>query len=242
MLVEQYVLEGVDKLSKMEQTFLVLLSELANDLTTLGKLAAAAERHPSDPLEVKASAVLSLVLLRLLGARIWQSWELLRSFYNKQVLAQSSWLRSHSKLYAPIRKLKREFPEGCVWDRIRNQFAYHYDPGALALVLANNVLGSQFEMVSSKALTNSFFISSELAIWYSILEVHDNHAFSEAYPALVKKAVHLGGDLVGVIGELFKVFVDHVVNDLGGSWEAKSSTTSISEVHYENAVLPLFGV
>jgi len=240
MLVEKRILKGIDKLSEVERTFMVLLGELANDLTNLSKLLAAADRTLPDPLEMQANAVLKLVLLKLLGARIWQSWELLRSFYQKQVLAESSWLRGQSTLYAFIRKLKHELPDGCVWDRIRDQFAYHYDPGALGPVFAADVLGGQFDLVSSEQVTNSFFISSEMAVWSAILEVHDDQAFAEAFRPLVVKAADLTAGLVGVIRELFTAFVAHVVSDLGGSWEVESSTTSISAVPYENALLPLF--
>jgi hypothetical protein len=242
MLVEKRILKGIDRLSEVERTFLVLLGELANDLTNLSKLLAAADRTPSNTLEMQANAVLKLVLLKLLGARIWQSWELLRSFYQKQVLADASWLHSQSKLHGRIRELKHELPDGCLWDRIRDQFAYHYDPGALGPVFGADVLGGQFDLVSSEQVTNSFFISSEMAVWSAILKVDGDEAISEAFPQSVEKAADLTADLVGVIRELFTAFVAHVVNDLGGSWEVESSTTSISAVPYETALLPLFAV
>ena len=241
MLVEERVLNGIDKLSEVERHFLILLGELGNDLTNLSKLTAAANREPPDQLEMKANAVLELVLLKLLGARIWQSWELLR-FYKKKVLAQASWLKSYTSLQDRIKNLKPEFKDGCVWDRIRDKFAYHYDSTVLSVDLANDVLDDQFELISSGTVVNSFFTSSEMAIWSSILGVHDDQGFLVAYPALVKKAVNLTFDLVGIIRELFAAFVEHVVKDLGGAWEVKASTLSISAVTYENALLPLFGV
>jgi len=240
MLVEKHILKGVERLSEVERTFLVLLGEFANDLTNLSKLLAAADRTPSKALEMQANAVLKLVLLKLLGARIWQSWELLRSFYQKKVLAESSWLHGKSTLHVLIRKLRHELPNGCVWDHIRDQFAYHYDSGALSPVIAADVLGGQFDLVSSEKVTNSFFISSEMAVWSAILGVHDDEAFAEAFRPLVENAADLTASLVGVIRELFTAFVAHVVNDLGGSWDVESSTTAISAVPYENALLPLF--
>jgi hypothetical protein len=127
-----------------------------------------------------------------------------------------------------------------VWDHIRDQFAYHYDSGALGPVIAADVMGGQFDLVSSEKVTNSFFISSEMAVWSAILGVHDDEAFAEAFRPLVEKAADLTADLVDVIWELFTAFEAHVVDDLGGSWEVESSTTSIAAVAYKNALLPLF--
>ena len=242
MLVEERVLNGIDKLSEVERHFLILLGELGNDLTNLSKLTAAANREPPDQLEMKANAVLELVLLKLLGARIWQSWELLRSFYQKKVVPKSFWLHGHTAIQDLLGKLEQELPNGCVWMRIRNNFAYHYLPSALSPASVSSALGDQFELVSSKTVVNSFFISSEMAIWSSILGVDDDKGFSVAYPALVKKALDLTFDLVGIIRELYAAFVEHVVNDLGGSWEVVSGTFSISAVPYGSALLPLFAV
>jgi hypothetical protein len=240
MLVEKRILKGIDKLSEVERTFMVLLGEFANDLTNLHKLLKAAGREPPDELEMQANVVLKLVLLKLLGARIWQIWELLRSFYQKKVLSESSWLHGKSTLHILIGKLKHELPDGCVWDHIRDQFAYHYDSGALGPVIAADVLGGQFDLVSSGKVTNSFFISSEMAVWSAILGVNDDETFAEAFRPVVEQAADLAAELVDVIRELFTAFVAHVVNDLGGSWEVESSTTSIAAVAYKNARLPLF--
>jgi hypothetical protein len=242
MLVERRVLKGIDKLTEVDRTFLVLLGELANDLTNLSKLLAAADRDPSNPLEMQANAVLKLVLLKLLGARIWQSWELLRSFYRKKVLAGSSWLHGKSVANVTVGKLKQELPDGCVWDRLRDQFAYHCDSAAIGSSIAADVLGGQFDLIFSEQVTNSFFLSSEMAVWSAILRVKDDDAFTKAYPPLVEKAAELVGDLVGVVRELFMAFAAHVVNDLGGSLEVEASTTSLLPVPYNDAVLPLFGV
>ena len=241
MVVEERVLGGLLMLSQVERHFLILLGELGNDLTNLSKLTAAANRKPPDQLEMKANAVLDLVLLKLLSARIWQSWELLR-FYKKKVLAQAPWLKGYTSLQDRIKDLKPEFKDGCVWDRIRDKFAYHYDSTVLSVDSGNDVLGDQFELISSGTVVNSFFISSEMAIWSSILGVDDDDGFSVAYPALVSKALDLTFNLVGIIRELFAAFVDHVVGDLGGTWEVKATSVSISAIPYESALLPLFGV
>ena len=243
MLVEERVLDGFNRLTEVERTFLILLGECANDLTTLSKLTAAANRRPpSDELELKASAVLQAVLLKLLGARLWQSWKLLQGYYQGQVLKESTWLRGNTSVQEHIKRLKQRLGDGCVWERIRNEFAYHYDPNVVAQLLTNDILGGQFELVSEERVINSFFISSEMGIWSSILQVDNDAAFSEKFPQLVEDAVDLTFDLVPVIRELVTVFVRHVVEDLGGSWEVRSSTISISAVPYESAVLPLFAV
>ncbi|OYW05972.1 MAG: hypothetical protein B7Z61_04310 [Acidobacteria bacterium 37-71-11] len=235
------MLQGFNKLTEVERAFLILLGGLANDLTILGKLEAAADRQPTDELELKANAVLQLVLLRLLGARIWQSWKLLEGYYQGPVLKESTWLRDHTAIQEGINKLKRKLRDGCVWERIRSEFAYHYDADALAHALSNDVLGGEFELVSGERVINSFFISSEAAIWFSILKVQDDSTFSEAFAPLVQEAVNLTFELVPVIRELVAAFVDHVVNDLGGSWKVTSSTRAISVVRYEESILPLFG-
>lgn len=240
MLVEERVLKGVDRLTEVEQTFLILLGECANDLSTLGKLMAAANRQPPTvELELKASAVLQAVLLKLLGARIWQSWKLLQDYYQGQVLKESTWLRGLASVQARINRLKPRLQDGCVWDRIRDKFAYHYDPNE---VPAKDVLGGQFELVAEERVINSFFVSSEMAIWSSILQAYDDAAFAEKFPPLVNQAVEVTFELVPIIRELFMAFVAHVVSDLGGSWKITSSTTSISPVPYEKTLLPLIAV
>jgi hypothetical protein len=150
------------------------------------------------------------VVLRLLGARIWQAWGLLDSTNDGRFLGKSQWYREKRALHEKIKTLRRHFKDGTVWDRIRNQFAYHYDADALDRTHSGGAPGNSFEWITSDKIVDSFFVSSEVTVWSSILGAKTDEEFLENYESLCREAVDRVFDLLGVMRDLVVAFVEHL--------------------------------
>lgn len=127
-----------DKIEENEKIFYVFTGHLCNEITILEKLLFLSTTFSNADKNLDLDAVnasQSLLISRLTAGKLWEGWELLKSFFNidskkpKYPISIDADLSAEGK--AAFDELKTYFNRGGLFDVLRNQFAFHYMAGNL---------------------------------------------------------------------------------------------------------------
>lgn len=125
-----------DKIDENEKIFYVFTGHLCNEITILEKLLFLSTTFSNADESLDAvNASQSLLISRLTAGKLWEGWELLKSFFNidskppKYPISIDTELSTEGK--AAFDELKIYFKRGGLFDVLRNQFAFHYTAGNL---------------------------------------------------------------------------------------------------------------
>lgn len=127
-----------NKIDENEKIFYVFAGHVCNEITILEKLLflSTTFNNADENLDaVKASQ--SLLISRLTAGKLYEGWELLKSFFNidiysklpKYPISIDADLSAEGK--SEFDKLKTYFKRDGLFDILRNQFAFHYMAGNL---------------------------------------------------------------------------------------------------------------
>jgi hypothetical protein len=241
VILSQLVLtaDSMSKLEPDERAFLLLAGQFSNDLTVLHKLVACSFREPADELEHKANAVFVAVLLKTLASKLWQGWELIINVYDGRRIGRANWLRKDTQLQAALKIVRSSFKSDRLLKAIRDQFGYHYDPDSISHHLGTVLAENGFEMMYSEHAVNAYYLSSELTSWSGILRTADGERFEQKMGTLVEGIAARSSAFLNLLKHIGRAFSQHVVADLGGTLEEKS-TTEVLSIDPRDAILPVF--
>ncbi len=240
MKVTELVLHGAESLSDEELGFLTLAGQLSNEITMLSKLLENSSGQAKTAAETKANSVLIVLLAKALATKIWQGWELIDRFYYGAKVSRASWLRTNQTLTTHLRSMKDSITKDPVYEDIRNQFGCHYDLEPIAEVARPTTIANGFEMLYGDKPINSFYITSEVATWSSILGATEDDEFETSYREFVNKIAARSGEFQTLFNLIMEAFCTHVVDDLGGSLEEIRESRVRNAVCKKQARYPVF--
>jgi len=238
--VTELILHGAENLSDEELGFLVLAGQLCNEITMLSKLLATSPARSKSSAETKANSVLIVLLAKTLATKIWQGWELIDNLFYGAKVSKSSWLRRNQVLTKHLRKMKTAITKDPVYEDIRNQFGCHYDLDPIAKAARLTTEENGFEMLYGDKPINSFYISSEVVTWSSILGAAEDNDFEATYPEFIDKIATRSGEFQTLFNLIMEAFCTHVVKDLGGELEKIRESRVRNVVCKKQARYPVF--
>lgn len=240
MVLTELVLKGAEKLSSEEQRFLVLMGLFANEILTLQKLLMCCHRDEFETPEDRAQTVFVVLFAKTLANKIWQGWELVQDVFHGAQVSRSDWMRENKNLTGLIRKMKKHFRDGCLLERIRNQFGYHYDLASIERFAEDAISEQGFEVLYSDRTINSFYLSSEAIAWSAMLGAREAGEFEQKYPEFIDEVARRAGDFMDLVNGIMEAFVVHVVEDLGGKFENVSETPVVGVIDCSQVKYPVF--
>ncbi len=240
MIVTELVLKGADRLSPEERGFLVLAGQFSNEITLLQKLLMCSDRDHAQTVEDQAHMTLTVMFAKMLACKIWQGWELIESVFHGAQVSRGNWLRQNQELTDLIRRMRPDFQSGCLLERIRNQFGYHYDLEPIKTYASDAISEHGFSVLYTDRRINSFYTSSEAIAWSSMLDAPEADDFAREYPRFIEDVAKRAGDFMDLLNGVMEAFFAHVVNDLGGELEKIGETPVEGAVDCSQVQYPVF--
>jgi hypothetical protein len=195
-----------DVIPERERNLFFLLAHAANELNILAKLLhfSLVDRN-YEQIVLYAQNAQMVLLLRMLAAKIFETWALLKKGYFDTSLSREYRDLLDQETRDTLRTLKRYFGTGNVIERIRNRFAFHYDLDDVA-VGYRTIEGSEpFDMYVSPMQVNSLFAFADSIANRAMLEAVCPGKPKEAIDVLFRETNVANGRMVSVITSLIKV-------------------------------------
>jgi hypothetical protein len=238
--VTKLVLHGAERLSDEEQGFLVLAGQLSDEITMLSKLLQSSFAKSGKPTEMKANSVLIVLLAKTLTTKLWQGWELIDKLFHGAKVSSAPWLRENKALTNHLRAMKKQITSDPIYENVRNQFGCHYDLEPIAKTARSTIKEHGFEILYGDRPVNSFYLTSEVVTWSSILGATEPDQFQSAYTEFIHKIAARSGEFERLFNLVMEAFCTHVVDDLGGELVKVSESRIRSVVCTKQAKLPVF--
>src|SRR5262245_30465500 len=125
----QLTRKQLDAIPEAERTLIVLLAHAANELSVLAKLLHFSSISLGNhSLLIEARNAQFLALGRLLTGRIYECWQLLQTAFFQTRISKSYEPQFDEKARGALEALKKYFGRTNLIEKIRNKFAFHYEP------------------------------------------------------------------------------------------------------------------
>jgi hypothetical protein len=118
--------KGVLSLEDIHRQFFFLAGHMFNELVVLRRLLLYSEKPEESSILRDARSTWSLIILRLLAGKLWESWSAVKKYYHQPAVGNSPWLKDNEAIAEPLGKIKRYFSHKNVINTIRNDFGFHY--------------------------------------------------------------------------------------------------------------------
>ena len=185
------------------------------------------------------STILVSVLLKALASKLWQGWKMVRQEVANGCLGKSAWLKQDAPLQEAVAKLCDYYGTANVIKTIRNKFGAHYDPAKSKRQFTGLSTADGFEVLYSDRLINAFYVTSEVAVWSTILDTTDEPEFRRRMKKLVEQVAARSQEFLQLLNLVSRAFINHSVQDLGGTF-LPVAESNVDAVSPEDARLPLF--
>jgi hypothetical protein len=119
---------ALDKIPDTERAFYIHIGHLRHELMVLKKLLERSARNPQDNSVLRdVNLSQSFIIARLLAGKVWEGWELTRKAYFSTKLSLTIAPNLPDDTKEALGDLKKYFGRKNIIDRVRNEFAFHYD-------------------------------------------------------------------------------------------------------------------
>jgi len=203
----------LDTIPEIERAFCVHIGHLRNELMVLRKLLERSAKHPPDnPVLGDVHFSQSFIMARLLAGKLWEGWELLKKAYfsTKLALMIESNLPDDAK--DSLRNLKKYFGNKNVINKVRNEFAFHYDHQRVRTQLS---LVEETDNLKIYAAENEdvLFQFSEVIVGSAMLEAVQPGDFVAATEKFFTEMMGISGQLVvfcdGCLHYMIKTYIGY---------------------------------
>lgn len=187
LILVEFSKEQLGALPKEEQVFLVQLTHMLNELSTLVRsvIYSSNEIGPQEEIMRTAQRVQSLFFMRMLAGKLYEGWEMLhKSYFRMKLPKQYETLLSDEARNA-IKHLKQYFNRGDnLVGLIRNAWAFHYDRQKVEEEIDRIKEDAVLTMVLSEGRGNSLYEFSDTMVASSILNAINKSCWQEASDTL----------------------------------------------------------
>lgn len=203
----------LEKIPEIERAFYVHIGHLRHELMVLKKLLElSAKESPENPVLRDVGLSQQFIISRLIAGKVWEGWELTRKAYfsTKLSLTIGSDLPEDTK--EALAALKKYFGKKNIIDRMRNEFAFHYDPLRIRTQLS--LIEETDELKIYIADTEDvFFQLSEIIVGSAMLEAVQPGDFVVAAEKFFKEIMNLSSQLVdfcdGCLHHMIKKYIGY---------------------------------
>jgi hypothetical protein len=194
--------ERLRAMPKDERVLLLLLGYVANQVSMLQKLLTfATNRTPAEELEQHASGAQTQMLVRLTVGALNEAWELVRTRFIENTMAQDYLNRLDPAGQKAFTALKRQFGGSNLLNKIRKNYAFHYPYSddverAFESICNDPELGGLLNLYFSRHGFNSLFLLSDLVFIQGIAEIAGTPDFEAAQKKLMGEMSNASSNLV----------------------------------------------
>lgn len=183
-------------ISADERALVLVAGHLLNQISVFVKLLRfSMSKDPADEIEGRVSAAQSQIILRCLIGVLAEGWEYVRRPANQKIIG--AYLPTLSddgqKAYG---SLKKSFGRSGLLHKLRNSFLYHY-PTTDQVEQAFEWIpdDEDWDWYFSKANTNSFYFSSELAFGYGVMKATGEPTHMGAFGVVMQEATRAADNM-----------------------------------------------
>lgn len=160
----------LDSIPEDARVFFVHVGHLRNELMALQKLILASQQHEAtNEILISMRTYQHLMLIKLLAGKLREGWELLTRLYFGAKLSLNYEQRLQMVGLEAIAALKKYFGKKGLMHDVRNNFAFHYSPEQIKLILAD-LEESDLKIYWSDQTGNRFYQFSETIANIAMLE------------------------------------------------------------------------
>jgi hypothetical protein len=203
----------LDKVPEIERAFYVHIGHLRHELMFLKKLLELSAKEPSDnPVLQDVGVSQQFIVSRLIAGKVWEGWELMRKafFSTKLSLAIEGDLPEDTK--EALADLKKYFGKKNIIERMRNEFAFHYDSLRVRTQLSSIEETDKLKIYIAET-EDVFFQLSEIIVGSAMLEAVQPGDFVAAAEKYFKEIMRLSSQLVdfcdGCLHHMIKTYIGY---------------------------------
>jgi hypothetical protein len=181
----------LDGIPEIEQAFYIHIGHLRNEIWVLVKMLGwSFNSHAGNPVVINVNVSLSLIIERLIAGKLCEGWELLRKAYIDTNIKLSIEGKLSDETREAFRKLDEYFSRRKnIIDRIRNRFAFHYDPQKIKEQLSSIEETDKLEVYVAEKSSNMFYLMSETIANSAMLNTVQSGDYEAAAKRLAKEIV-----------------------------------------------------
>lgn len=200
-----------DNIPEDERIFLTAIGHIQNEIIVLEKLLflSTTFNHSNRSMDA-INASQSLFISRLTAGKLWEGWELLKSFLvvndNRPKYPISINANLSQDGLAAWDELKNYFSDSCLINVLRNQFAFHYMPGNLKKNPPESKDVDELEVVVTEK-DEPFFTFSEEFIVKTILDKIDRHDHENAFTRMIEEVMRKAHTFKFLCNEYLLLFI-----------------------------------
>jgi hypothetical protein len=203
----------LERIPEIERAFYVHIGHLRHELMFLKKLLElSAKESPENSVLQDVGLSQQFIISRLIAGKVWEGWELMRKAYfsTKLSLAIESDLPEDTK--QALADLKKYFGKENIIARMRNEFAFHYDPLRVRTQLSLVEETDKLKIYIAET-EDVFFQLSEIIVGSAMLEAVHPGDFVAAAEKFFKEIMGLSSQLVdfcdGCLHHMIKTYIGY---------------------------------
>ena len=203
----------LDKIPEIERAFYVHMGHLRHELMVLKKLLERSARNPLDNSVLRdVHLSQSFIIARLLAGKLWEGWKLLGKAYFSTKLDLLIEKNLPEDTQESLGNLKGYFEEKNIITRLRNEFAFHYDPKRVRTQLSLVEETDNWKIYVAET-EDVFFQLSENIVSSAMLEAVQSGDFVVSTEKFFKEIMVMSGQLVdfcdGCLHYMIKTYIGY---------------------------------
>ncbi len=173
--------------SESERVFFLSIAHLANEIRALLKLTFWVDKSPEQTdAEINGRVVLTFMLIKLLAGKLKEGHELLQTKYFGSGLSREYNPLSREDGEKALQEIKKYFGKPNLIEQIRNNYAFHYSPGQLDMVLPSVPEKLELYIEQEGSANNLYYFAEALANRALLQDMGDGDDFV-AYKRLMSE-------------------------------------------------------
>lgn len=201
----------LDAAQEEERTLFLMLGHFANQCAILSKWVAwCGPRDGMPELEAKGRVAQSMMVLSLLAAKLNEGWELLQKQFFASKVSREYASKLEKDAQEALRDLGHYFGKDNAINTCRNEFAFHYDPGALKAHYATLPPDEETIFYACEFSGCNLFHVAEMAAGHSLLSKLGKGDRQVGMELLVEETLKVSGWFQVVTANIATIFLNRI--------------------------------
>ncbi len=233
----------LNKLSEEEQIYLVQLTHFLNELNILYKcvLISGEGTKSLNKIERRSQVTQVLFFIRILAGKLNEGWEMMGNHYFGTQLSKEDDEIHSEEGKDSLKSLKSYFSRENNVNKIRNQFAFHYDLKIIKNELSKLQESDKLEMILSEHQGNCLYSFSDAMVLSAILTSIDPNINPNNDQSVIKVIEQLIDEIVINVVKWFQGFGNDCILIIGKKLNLDYDEVEIPEQPFLDEIrLPFF--
>jgi hypothetical protein len=229
--------QGVLTLDRTHRQFFFLAGHMFNEIVVLRRLLLSSQKEESSGILRDARSTWSLVLLRLLAGKLWETRSVIKTHYHRPGIGDSPWLQGNDSISKPLGEIKRYFSQTNVINKIRNDFGFHYSlPDA---DLSNYGPDDHIEFLMGESRSNTIYYASEVVVTSDLFELLPDLTPKDSFDRIVKEIAYQSGLMLDLLNAYIGATCEFLAEKRGGTGEIAEELSIPDPKSLEDAKLEI---